>query len=195
LLVVLGIIAIIIAMVAPVTIQVVQANRLTSCAANLANQINAARMLSIRLNQPVEFRFYRYTDRETPGSAPAYRSYQVWVNGSPYQGIVTFEPGIVLSTNVSGGSWSSILDPATNLRGTNQPLPVHFEIPRATDNTSARYSFFQFRPNGSTNLSSSNQWTLTMLMEKDAARTELPANFVSEVIDPLTGAVRTLRPE
>jgi len=49
------------------------------------------------------------------------------------------------------------------------------------------YSYFQFRPDGSTNLSGSQQWTLTLLMEKDSARTVLPSNFVSIVLDPLTG--------
>ncbi len=196
LLLVLTLMGIVAAIVAPATIQVLQANRLTSCAVNLANQMNAARMLSIRMNKPVEVRFYQYADSQSASSAVGYRAYQIWLNGSPYQGVVRFEPGVVLSAvnDSSGASWSSILDPAQNLTGANQPLPANFQIPGATNSSSAKYSSFQFRSNGSTNLSGNTQWTLTMLMEKDAARTELPANFITEVIDPLTGAVRTYRP-
>lgn len=197
LLVVISIIALIATIVGPVTSQVIQGNRLTSSAINLANQLNAARMLAIRLNQPVEFRFYQYVDRESPGSSPAYRACQVWLKESPYQRIVSFETGVILSMGKesSGEPWSSILNPTKNPYGANQPLPTNFKIPGATDNSGAKYSYFQFRPDGSTTLSENSQWSLTMLLEKDGAGKELPPDFVTEVIDPLTGSVRVLRPD
>ena len=106
-----------------------------------------------------------------------------------------FETGVTLSMAKSGSeSWSSILDPQTNSQGADQSLPEGFEMPRALDSASARNSVFQFRPDGSTNLSGNRQWTLTLLHEKDTARTELPPNFVSIVIDPLNGRVHTLSP-
>ncbi|WP_049975577.1 Verru_Chthon cassette protein D [Chthoniobacter flavus] len=196
LMVVVAIIAIIAGFVVPATTDVVQSSRLSNCAVNLMNQLNAARMLAIRMNQPVEMHFYQYADTEDPGQTPAYHGCDMWVNGIRYSTMTTFETGVVLSAmkDASGQSWSSILDPSVNTLGTNQPLPTGIKIGRAASSPAPTYSYFQFRPDGSTNLSGSQQWTLTLLMEKDSARTVLPSNFVSIVLDPLTGGVRMLSP-
>ncbi len=120
--VVVAIILLLFLVVAPVTTQALQASRLSTSAANLANELNGARMLAIRLNQPVEFHFLSYTDRESAGSVPAYRACQVWTSGRPYQAVTKLESGIILSNMKSGGEpWSSILDAQANAKGGDQP--------------------------------------------------------------------------
>ena len=193
--VVVAIIILLFLLVAPVTSQALQASRLSTSAANLANELNGARMLAIRLNQPVEVHFLSYSDRQSPGSGVAYRACQMWVNGRPNAAVTRLETGVILSTMKSGGEpWSSILDAQANARGGDQALPAGFDIPSATTLTGARHAFFQFRPDGSTNLPGNQQWTVTVIPEKDASRTELPPNFSSIVIDPLNGRLRTLSP-
>lgn len=194
--IVIAIISLLLTLVTPPVMQMLQGTRMNNSIGQLANELGSARMLAIRLNQTVEVRFFCYEDHESPGGGPAYRAYQIWVNGRPHQPVVRLDTGLVLATNPSGSSepWSTILDAALNTNGVDQPLPVNSTSLNTTNLATVRYSFFQFRPDGSTNLPGKLQWTLTLLQESDANRAELPPNFASFLLDPVNGRVSTFRP-
>ncbi|HSJ04983.1 MAG TPA: Verru_Chthon cassette protein D, partial [Verrucomicrobium sp.] len=174
--------------------QVIKSNRLGSAASNLTNQINLARVTAVRLNKPVEMRFFSYVDAQQPGSNAQYRASQIWVGDAPYQPLTTFDDGVVIATGTSSGSWSSLLDPAHN-GGAGQEPPKEFTLSRAAAGTSLAASTFKFQPDGSTNLGGSGHWSLTLAQEQDLAGDVLPANFITIMVDPVNGSVRTLRPD
>lgn len=194
LLMVMVIASLLLGLVAPVANQVIQSNRLGSAASNLANQINLARMTAVRLNKPVEVRFFSYADAQAPGSAAGYRAAQLWVGSAPFQPMTVFEDGVIIATGTAEASWSSLLNPTYNAGAGAEP-PPDFKLARAVPGSAITVSTFQFQPDGSTNLGGSGHWSLTLAQESDLAGDALPPNFITLMVDPVNGSVRMLRPD
>jgi hypothetical protein len=57
---------------------------------------------------------------------------------------------------------------------------------------SPAYNSFRFRPDGSTDLVSTN-WYVTIVRERDAANTTLPNNFITIKLDAFNGNVSFYR--
>lgn len=57
------------------------------------------------------------------------------------------------------------------------------------------YVAIRFRPDGSTDLHETGAWHLTLLDAHDSARQELPANFYTVQMDPVTAKLEIYRPE
>ncbi len=58
-----------------------------------------------------------------------------------------------------------------------------------------RYVAVRFRPDGSTDLAESSAWYLTLAKHPQPNSEELPKNFFTIQIDPVTGALDYYRPE
>lgn len=196
-LVVMAIVSMLVALSVAVTRPLMQANRITSAASVLVNQINLARMTAIKLNKPVEMRFYSYRDAESGSPAAYYQAYQLWVGEVAHGDLIRLGGGVAFSTLNAGSanSCSNLLDAAVNTSGGAQPVDTtKVVIGGAATSPTPRQSSFQFRSDGSTNLNGTTIWTLTLVSESDADQASLPANFVTLSIDPLTGSVKTIRP-
>lgn len=193
LLIVIVVITLLMALLAPATTQVIQGSRLGSAASTLANELNLARMTAVKMNQPVEVRFFSYAEAAAPGSEPRFRAWQIWSGDQPGTPLTLLGEGVVFATGTSGGAWSSLVDGTLN-GGAGQEVPGEFHPPGADSSRPVLVSSFQFRPDGSVALSASGRWCLTLAMEEGLAGDRLPDNFITLVLDPVNGSIRTLRP-
>ena len=72
--VVVAMIALIVAAVAPMVFGTLISTRLSSAGETLAGQISLAHQIAVSRNMTVEVRFYEYDDPEAPGSGSAVRA-------------------------------------------------------------------------------------------------------------------------
>ena len=199
LLIVIGIMAILGVLLAPVTSGLMRAHGLTTASQSVIGQLNLARQVSTTRGAAVQVRFYRlpdYNEPELSGSPSVYRALQIFVEGDPV---------------VSGGSTSTPVKPLSNPLLFNAPVVILKDtdkstlltlpetIPTSGQNfstygTNYRYLIFRFRADGQADLPDTATG-LTLVLEKDIpASGSLPANFCAIEIDPRTGASRSYRP-
>jgi uncharacterized protein (TIGR02596 family) len=204
LLVVIAIMAILAVTVTPGISSVSRDLNLISGGSRISDELNFARQQALSGNQIVEVRFYQDAN-----------------NNNVYDTMVSLIP---TNPNVAGSSvrWlekpnvlpgSVVFD--TNSGGGVQYSPLLTTLssiasPQAStsDNTSGtpyrlrgeHYVAFHFRPDGSTDLdgsvltnASTSQWWLT-LYDVNSPGTTLPANFVTVLLDPVTGRTRIYQP-
>src|SRR4029079_344923 len=69
LLAVMAVIAVVIAFAVPAATQIMRGSQLTQGSQQFADQIGFARQLAISRNHPIEVRFYKFSDPETPGES------------------------------------------------------------------------------------------------------------------------------
>ncbi len=194
LLVVLAIISIIVAFAVPAMEPALRGSRLKNAADGLERVMSIAQQVAITDNRPVEFRVYNYDDPENPGTKEHYHSYQAVqvirdpsdhsriLEEVPVTDVETLPPPFVVSDNIK---WSTLVSAAGLTRGTA-------DTPRKDG---AEYVKFEFRPDGSTNLTTLDEpfWTLTVLRDSDGD-SELPAEFITLILDPYNGQVRDIQP-
>jgi uncharacterized protein (TIGR02596 family) len=152
------------------------------------------RQAAISRNLPVEVRIYEADN----GSGLEWRGLALLITGSA-AGTATDEwlsslktlPGNVIF-DTSDNKYSTLIPPSS---GTTAPR-------RNTEPSSAprlvrgkQYTAFTFRPDGSTDLPSNNAWCLTMKGRDAKPTSDKPAaNFISLVVDPLTGKTLSFQP-
>lgn len=198
--VVVAIIAIIAAFAVPTITSVVSNTRLSQASMTLSSQLSLARRFAMTKNRPVEIRFIRFQDPESPpdasGASSQFRGIQlleVLESGAvvPLGKPELLPDAIVLAPDVR----SSLLngETATQLAKTPNPA-MDGKMPRGID---LHYTYVSFRylPDGSTNLAANHNWFITVLTEKDQKTgTTLPVNFFILQIDPVNGIAREFRP-
>jgi hypothetical protein len=175
LLVVVAIIGILAALSLPAWNAIAEGNRMSSAAQSLSDGLRLARQLALAKNSPVEFRIFNTLPKDGGTSNYcAFAYYQLTDSGTTNQMTRTnFLPtGTVLST---AANYSTLIGP-------NGPSP----------NASPAYNSFRFRPDGSTDLVSTN-WYVTIVRERDAANTTLPNNFITIKLDAFNGNVSFYR--
>jgi len=160
---------------------------LKASAIRLAHDLALASQMSVKLNQPVQMRFYKYEGRENATGSPQFQSYQMVIR-DPVSGIArplqerqSFEGPTVLS---SFARFSSVVAKTEKRNPEKDPDLVIGDY---------EYASVEFRPNGRTNLDPATQekWTLTLIPPSWTDRVgELPPDFQTLSIEPLTGAVR-----
>ena len=101
------------------------------------------------------------------------------------QGVVMDSSG--LSTLLPGGAGALPVQMPTQ---SDPPLPA------VTPSNQYRFVAFRFLANGSTNLSPSVQWYMTLRVLKDPIVNggQMPANFFTLQIDPVSGSMKNFRP-
>ena len=169
-----------------------------SGAAGLAEaEILLARQTAISRNLPVEVRFYKHDD----GTGDAWRVIAVVIPASA-SGQAADEwitSGKVLPGNVviqDTNDYSTVLEKAA-------PLTADKIAPWSAQESSSapklvqnkNYVGFRFNPDGSTNLPNGQAWCLTMKNPRSQPVSGAPAaNYVSIVLDSLTGRTMTYQP-
>lgn len=189
LLVVIAVMVILLALLAPAFQNVGRALSLTTASQSLAGSLMEARGAALTRNRSVEIRFYNLPPKEGVGP-PATRAFRAFVldeegtSSQPLNRIRYLPTGIVLAEEEE---FSSLLSPATLSQDT-EDLPGQ---------AAATYHSFRFKPDGSTNLDPSRAggWFVTLRPESAELKANgLPANFVTIQIDPVTGLLRQFRP-
>jgi uncharacterized protein (TIGR02596 family) len=210
LLVVCAIIGVIIGFTIPAVTTMMRGSQLTQGSQVLSDQLSLARQLALTRNRPVEMRFYKFADPETPGEDVkdqetwkyrAFQTFEVLDNGATLPlGKIQMLPSTVV---MNEGKLSTLLD--KNVRGEPLvPTANDPEIPRiptkeVSKTESYVYQVLRFKPDGTTDLPSAGnaQWYVTLHGINDVVPLESnkpPPNFFTLQVDPVSGATRSFRP-
>jgi uncharacterized protein (TIGR02596 family) len=202
LLVVLAIVFILGALVMPAMQGLANSGNLKGGADTLAAQLDLARQTATTRNLPVDVRLYQDTTKspDNNGNFP-YRLVALVIPGS--SGETTSDefldsprglPGDVIID--SSTTYSSLLNTGLGATGLQPVAATELaSAPAAVRNL--HYIKFTFLANGTVNLDSSQQWTLTLINETKALKnpaTGPAANFVTLTINPQTSHVGTYQP-
>lgn len=206
LLVVMVIIGIIAMVTLPAFNNLGRAQALTSAGSSLLDHLALARQTAVAQNRVVEVRFYKR--RENPAQAAGtanaerFRSFRTMIydenvlNAFAQTTMQDFPARIVLSEEKE---YATLIFPYTN---TVPPRPYAKETLSSVE-TNVEYQVIRFKPTGGTDLSvtgtpEGNRWFLTIKSENDPNVTSPSArpahNFVTVLLDPVSGRVRTYRP-
>lgn len=192
LLVVIAVIGILAALIAPAFGPLVRSSNITKASSLITDEFNLARQLALTQNRDVEVRFYRLPSRNDPSNVQfrAFRSHLLDgtdpAKSKPLSKVRTFPDGVIISDSAV---FSSLLDTNLTARKGVEAIPG---IPGDTP-----YTSFLFRANGGTNLAPiSGNWFITVYTENVPVnqKTGLPDNYFVAQVDPVTGRVRTFRP-
>jgi uncharacterized protein (TIGR02596 family) len=179
---------------------------LTQGAQMVNDQLSLAKQRAVSRNRMVEVRFYRYADPEIPGESASdpstghFRALQLFEftpdpNGSsgiaePLDKVRALPGSMILA---SGSTLSTLLNQPKRPSKKASSLTIRHPIPRVGE--AYEYVAFRFGTDGSTDLTKTDRWFLTV---HDAAsgddRTEPPPNFATIQVDPANGNLRIFRP-
>ncbi len=196
LLVVLAITAILTSLSIPAFIHVNNSYNLTSSGDNLESQLNLARQTAIGKNCQVEFRIYQLPDPSANAATPtlyrAFESFSLDDGGTQTNAIAraVFLPRSIYF--VPSATVSSLLS-VSNPPYASGVLSGSF---LSYQPSSYNYLAFHFNPDGSTDLNATSTWFISLALQRDPvlASTGLPANFITVLVDPLSGRPRIFRP-
>jgi uncharacterized protein (TIGR02596 family) len=213
LLVVIAVIGIVATFAVPAVQGMLRGTSLSTASGSLIDQMSLARQHALSKNRIVEVRFYRFADNEIPGEIPDdpmtghFRAFQFFEMSEagvvvPVGKVIRFPDSIIMNP---GEVLSNLLmeDP-NKLVSAQTGLDV--EMPRGVG-YNYKYVAFRFFPDGTTSLSptgtagkpsSGGRWFITIHAIADLVRTQNntvpPPNFVTWMIDPVSGTSKTLRP-
>jgi uncharacterized protein (TIGR02596 family) len=212
---VVGIIALLVALVTPSLVDVIRSTRLNSSGDSLLNRLSLAQQSAVARSTEVEMRFYKYTDpdAERPSEEHFY-AYQVVETpnlGSPraISEVYYFDSGIVLSS-------SSTYSPLVQTTAVQQPNTAQqfiFEPNSGIGGANVKYTALRFYTDGSCRiLNNQNPGTqaaavalaftipplansfMTLIETRNIDSPSIPSNFYCLQIDSYTGKVRVYRP-
>ena len=194
LLVVLLIISIVMTMTVPQLNSSLRGMQLNQSAELITSEIRLARQMALTKNHTIDVRFYQYADPES-GVATQYfqalQSFDLADDGTakPIGKMHKLPSSIMIDSSTQ---LSTLLD--ASLVKTWSAGDPKLSLPGIDTNYNA-YAF-QFRPDGSANLSvDGKQWFLTLHYRIDGDNLQsLPHNFAIIQIDPWNGQGRVFRP-
>jgi len=200
--IVIAIIALIATFITPAAASLLKGSQLAQAGLMVNDQLALARQTALSKNRLIEVRFYRCGDPEIPGenvtsaTRGKYRGmqlFQIEEDGSanPIAEAIRLPVAMIMD---SSSTLSTILNQTARPVGKSATAPA---LPRVGDVYD--YSFFRFRPNGSTDLldpaNPTAPWFVTIHALTDGdARNSAPPNFYTIQIDAFNGNIRTFRP-
>jgi uncharacterized protein (TIGR02596 family) len=209
LLIVITVLGIIATFTIPAMNTVLRGSNLTQASSMLVGQLSLARQQALSRNRPVEVRFYRFGDSETPGEKaddPAtgrYRAmqlFEVQSNGKisvPIDKIQRLPGPIVFAYTDAVNGLSSLIDKGT-AGEPKVPLVDDTSAPPLPRGVKMKYEYatLRFMPDGSTDKSPIGKWFVTLININDKldAPNKPPPNFFTVQIDPVSGTTRIYRP-
>jgi uncharacterized protein (TIGR02596 family) len=184
LIMVLALVAVLAALAAQGYSSAVQSAAIASGADMINEAFTEARANAVAQNTEVEVRIYLLSSQ--PGLPPAYTALQShWVKADG-----TTPPA---SQVVQLPSWVAI--DSTSARSTLIAANTEAATPDASDSRlNSNTRVFHFLPDGSTDLSSSTSWFLTVRAATQSDPSRFPVNWACVGIDPTTGRAQTYRP-
>lgn len=220
LLVVVAVIAIIAGFAVPAVTTMIRGSQLTQGSQMVLDQMSLARQTALAKNRPVDVRFYKFADPETPGETPdkpdtgyfrALQVFEILDNG----GALPLGPIQRLPVNVimNEKGLSTLLNEAEPSRvRVTKPLDSDPEMPDNVVKKNYHYMSLRFQPDGSTDLPQGgtvtdpkgDSWYVTLVNATDANATTVgaagsaakpaAANYFTLQVDPITGTTRPYRP-
>lgn len=187
LLTVIAIIAILAGFLIPSINSQLSARNVESAGHVLSDQLSIARQEALARNRNVEFRIYRFQDKQEPDSGIEMRGFQFFsIEGDglklPVSKIVYLPTGTLISDKPETTSLVSLVE--ENPGSGDPPLP------RATGPFT--YRSFEFRPDGSTDLAYGSKHFLTVRERRDDQSP--PKNYFTILIESTTGRTQVYRP-
>ena len=164
-----------------------------------------ARQTAIARNRRVEVRFYKLDHPESVGSDLTFCAMQAFLieenNKVTPVGRITRLPRSILMNEAAANS--TLIANLTDKSFTSDDPKISL----GSNGTSYSAKAFQFRPDGSTNLSATGNWFVTIHATRSGLANNYrdnrvggitaptpPLNFVALHIDPVSGSVRSYRP-
>jgi uncharacterized protein (TIGR02596 family) len=220
LLAVIALIAVVITFAVPAMNGIMKGTQMSQASQNLNDTLLLARQLAVTSNHPIEVRFYRYGDPDTPGedfSTPengkwrAVQLFDVLENGAvlPHGEMVRMPRGIIFQPDQYSTLLKEELRPAINAKEdkTAPELPVDVNDKRVGRNY--LWTSFRYLPDGSTDLppvaselgedgklsDKGDRWYVTLLGLVDENKDIRQANFFTIQIDPVAGTLKSFRPQ
>jgi uncharacterized protein (TIGR02596 family) len=184
------------ALAIPSSMAMMSGMRLTTAGRTIVDKLTMARQRAIARNHTVEVRFYQYGDAAagedvSAASAGKYRAFQFWEfdDSGKYVALGKLErlpSSVIIDSNAL---LTSLFNVSAGVRtgGTNGSLP---EV-----GTAYNFIAFQFRPDGSTNLTPNSLWFLSLHdIRNGDSLAVLPANYYTIQIDSSNGHIKSYRP-
>ena len=186
LLVVIGIIALLMALLVPALNGPMESGRLTQAATILAGQLSLARQKAVTENRPIIVRIIR-EDTNSPFNRIQLVAADSAGNLSPVERVNSLPTGTAIAQSPILTSLVTANNGETPAGAQDPPVPGL--------GTSYRYVQFSFRPRGSLDLDVTKKWFLTALLSRDdSSAGQAPANFCTFQIDPVNGGFQLFRP-
>ena len=189
LLVVMIVLSILLVVVAPTLVQNTAASRLTNAGDLVLNKLSEAQQQAIAENSEVEVRFFETVAPGSLDQVPRLHSLKFFTLGVgegsdgngrfiPSSSLIRLDEGVVIS---SKPKISSLIE-------------AGFKQEETVAEPADRYLSLRFLPDGSTELPEGSPWFITLVLQDTEAKPDVPANFYTVQIDPVTGRVRSFRP-
>jgi uncharacterized protein (TIGR02596 family) len=203
-LVTLAIVAILAALSIPAISSNIRAYQLSATSQTVINTLVLARQKALSGSHAVQVRFYLLPDYNSasPGTAPlvSYRAMQYFAEGDPTNNasgtvfvpltaltkVIFFPSPVIVMANTTQS-------PLLSLSG-QSGLPNDASNPLPTYGANYNYTYFRYKPDGTTDLTSGNN-SVTLMLENDKiVANGLPKNYETLQIDPMIGSVLNFRP-
>lgn len=218
LLAVVAMIAVVIAFAVPATTQIMKGSSLSQGAQLVNDTLLLGRQYAISRSHPIEVRFYRYGDPNTPGekyddpSSGKWRAIQlfdVFENGAilPAAEMIRLPQGVIIHQDQLSTLVREQLRP--HVEAINDATAPEIPVDVNDKKVGRNYwiSSFRFLPDGSTDLpptasinasenaaeSDVDRWYITMIALADENRSASEINFFTTQLDSLTGALKSFR--
>jgi len=213
---VVGIIALLVALVTPALVDVIRSTRLSSAGDSLVNRISLAQQSSVSTSSEVEVRFYKYTDpdSDTPGTSQfyAYQVVQTPSGGTPraLSEVYYIESGVILSSQIE---LSPLLQSTVAQTEVSPGVYLFRPAVSGLDPADVSYAAIRFYADGGCRLLTAdapgvtaaqsataytipplNESFFTVVESRQAESTLAPNNFFCVQIDSYTGKTRVYRP-
>jgi uncharacterized protein (TIGR02596 family) len=187
--VVSGIIVLLVSLAVPSVLDLLKSMRMTHAAHKVQECLTQAQGMATSFNRDVEVRLYR-------------------TGGSLYSGEASGH-GIQLF-KISGDANPKVSEVQMTPEGAEEILPVSVQFSLNESFSSIwklavrgekaqkglrEYVAFRYRPDGSTDLPEDQKWSLSLVPHPADVSSNLPANFVVFMIDPVTGHLSSFRPD
>jgi len=203
-LVVVAIIALIVAAMAPLVFGSLAASRLSAAGEIMAAQISFARQRAVSANEEIEVRFYSYDDPEAAGNQANINAMGIYRTTLEATGGVT-NPDPVPISEVYYLPTGVVVSGAQVMSRLLAKAESEIDSKRHIQKAQATYKAFRFLPDGSTNILQIlgaeegetqfyAQSYLSLVEDRFADSPEVPKNFFAIQIDPSTGRVTSYRP-
>ena len=203
LMVVIAVVALIVAAMAPMVFSTLAASKLTAAGETMAAQISYARQRAVSANEEIEVRFYSYDDPEVSGSELNYVAMAVVKVSLPPTAIAANAASsevaqligdvYYLPTGIALGRSTALSPSILSSGAANSEKPDRNGVIRKA---SASFRGFRFFPDGSSNLPPTPAKCYVTLVEDRFAgpQSAIPKNFFAIQIDPANGRTTTYRP-
>jgi uncharacterized protein (TIGR02596 family) len=192
LLVVIGIIVVLAALTIPAMNSMGKSSSLNSVVQAVTGTLDLARQTAMTQNRPVEVRFYKLPEDGQPSGTPTdYRAMQIFL--VDYETTNAISKPVKFSTPVIISTDETVSTLMNETAFPEQAAPADAPVPPAGPNY--RYRSFRYRPDGSAEVPSNPAFTLTLVNKTDPIKANnLPANFATIQIEPMTGRPKVHRP-